>query len=83
MPTGKSKAPKLNDHDRLARYVERFFLAHKKTKWPTVRRIAKSFGWKHDRIRDAVDGDPDSRMFTSSYNMSPEPPFGKHFVETC
>jgi hypothetical protein len=36
MPRGK-----LSDSDRLAQYVERFFQGHKKTEWPTVRRIAR------------------------------------------
>lgn len=74
---------KMNDHDRLHHYVERFFAAHAQEEWPTVRHVARAFGWTHRQIEDAIDGDPDGRMFTSSYFVKPDPPFGEHFIETC
>lgn len=70
------------DHDRLFLYVECFFRRHEKTEWPTVRRAAKSLGWTHVRVQDAVEGDPDARLFTSSYNTAPPQPLGDHFVES-
>lgn len=72
---------KVTDHDRLFRYVERFFMAHARTEWPTVRRVTRSLGWSQARVQDAIDGDPDGRTSTSSYFCAPEQPFGEHFVE--
>jgi hypothetical protein len=68
------------DHEYVWRYVERFFAAHSRTEWPTVRRVARSLRWTQQRVSDAVDGDPDGRTFLSSYQG--EYPLGEHFVES-
>jgi hypothetical protein len=73
---------KCSDQDRLFRYVERFFERAKKTEWPTVRQIARAFGWTQQRVEDAVEGDPEGRTFMTSYFTRPEPPLGEHFVES-
>ncbi len=72
----------LNDHDRLFGYVERFFARTKHTEWPTVRQVARALGWRQRRVEEACDGDPDGRLFTSSYFAWSEPPLGEHFVES-
>jgi hypothetical protein len=72
----------MSDHDRVFRYVERFFARTGKTQWPTVRQITRAFGWSQARLQDAIDGDPQERLFTSSYFATPEPPLAEHFVES-
>ena len=67
-----------SDHDRLAEHVRHLFASE--GRWPTVRDVCRSFGWNHDRLGDAVEGDPDCRMMTTSFGGSYEP-FGSHFVE--
>lgn len=76
----KVKTHATNDHDRLAEYVEHFFARHEKTEWPTVRRAARSLGWTQTRTVEAVDGDPSTRLFTSSFFFD-EPSVGEHFIE--
>jgi hypothetical protein len=71
-----------NDHDRLHAYVERFFAKKKKTEWPTVKRAARSLGWTQERVEGAVEGDPKTRLFLTSYFTRPEPLLGEHFVES-
>lgn len=70
------------DHDRLARYAERFFQRHHKEKFPEVRQCARALGWTHQRVMDAVEGDPEDRMYTTSFYATEDPPIGDHFVET-
>jgi hypothetical protein len=72
----------IKDSERLFRYVEKFFAKHRKEKWPTVREVAHALGWKHDRIQMAIDDDWDGRLYTTSYYVEPEDPFGEHFVES-
>jgi len=69
------------DHDRLYRYAEAFFQRSDRTEFPTVRTAARSLRWTHARVIAAVEGDPDSRMFTSSYGLGSTPE-GDLFVET-
>ncbi len=71
----------MNDHDRLAKYVERVFAASKQTEWPTVRRAAHALGWTQDRVEAACDGDPRGLLYLSSYFTCPEQALGEHFVE--
>jgi hypothetical protein len=71
-----------NDHERLVSYVERFFARHKKETWPTVRQATHALGWTQTRLQDAVDGDPEGRLYTTSYFTVIEDPFGDHFVES-
>ncbi len=70
------------DHDRVFRYVESFFEKAKKTAWPTVRQVTRALHWSQARLQDAIDGDPQERLFTSSYFTLPEPPLAEHFVES-
>lgn len=55
------------DVERLCRYVERFFVRHERTTWPTVRQAAKALGWRQVRIEDAIVGDTTERMILTSY----------------
>jgi hypothetical protein len=70
------------DSERLFRYVERYFAKMEKTAFPTVRRVARSLGWSHERIQNAIDDDWDGRLFTTSFFTTWEQPFGEHFVES-
>lgn len=74
--------PVPNDHDRLFRYVEGFFARRERTAFPTIRQAAKSLGWTHERLEGAIEGDPEGRLFTSSYFAFSDPPFGEHFIES-
>lgn len=78
MPHARIKAP---DFGVLCCYVERYFARHGRTEWPTVRRAARALGWTQDRVVEAVEGDPESRMFLSAYNTAPPQTRGEHFVE--
>lgn len=64
-----TKRRKPNDHDRLFAYVEAVFKCSKNTEWPTVRQVARAFKWMHTEVENAVEGDPDCRMFLSGYNF--------------
>lgn len=69
------------DHYELARYAERFFRRHEKTAWPTVRQAARALRWSYERVRDAAEGDPESKLMLTAYNTQPEQPLAAHFVE--
>lgn len=77
-----SKSTHEHDHRRLFRYVEAFFARAERTEWPTVKQAARSLGWTQSRVEQAVEGDPDARLFLSSYFTRPEPTLGEHFVES-
>lgn len=82
-PTTTTSAPRKEyDHVRLFRYVERFFARAQQTEWPTVQHAARSLGWTQARVEQAIEGDPDQRLFLSSYFTRPEPKLGEHFVES-
>ena len=70
-----------HDHGRVFRYVERFFAKKLRTEWPTVRQVARAFRWTQQRVSDAVDGDPDQRVFLTSY-FTDDASLGDHFVES-
>lgn len=77
-----TRTPKPTDHDRLYTYVERHFLKSERAAWPTVRQAARGLGWTQARVVAAVEGDPDSRMFMTYYNVAYDVPDGDHFVES-
>lgn len=77
MPTD----PPNPDYFELAQYAERFFRRHDKTAWPTVRQAARALGWTYERVRDVVEGDPESKLMLTAYNTEPEQPLGANFVE--
>ncbi len=56
----------MKDSARLLAYVERFFARAKQTAFPTVRRAARSLGWTQRRVEEAIDGDPEGQLFTTS-----------------
>ncbi len=78
----RRKKPREYDHRRLFRYVEAFFARAERTEWPTVQQAARSLGWTQARVEQAIEGDPDARLFLSSYFTRPEPTLGEHFVES-
>lgn len=71
----------LSDHQKLARYAERFFARYASTRWPTVREVAKALHWPVRRVESAVEGDPNNRLALTYYNVSWDPPLGHKFVE--
>jgi hypothetical protein len=72
--------PDPSDPDRLFAVVQRYFERMGRTEFPTVRRVSRTLRWSYERILQAVRDDPD-RMFTTSYNVTPEPTAGEHYIE--
>ena len=68
-----------SDHDRLATYVAGFFARHQRTEWPTIKYAAKALRWTQRQVEEAIEGDPQQRMFTSSHFADDLPCM--HFVE--
>jgi hypothetical protein len=69
------------DHDRVYVYVENFFARHNQEQWPTVRQVARGLRWRQQRVQDAIDGDPDGRLYTTHWYTNCERD-GDHFVES-
>lgn len=58
------------DQDEVFVYVENFFARHKMEEWPTVRQVARGLRWRQQRVLDAVDGDPDGRLYLTYWYVS-------------
>jgi hypothetical protein len=76
------KRKKIADHARLRAYAERFFQRSGRTKFPTVRRAAKSLGWTQARVEKAAEGDPDGALMMTQFNTGKQEPLAERFVET-
>jgi hypothetical protein len=72
----------MHTHERIYKYVERKFQASGCTKFPTVRQVSRALGLKQSVVVEELEGDPEGRMFTTEWNVSPPDPIGDHFVET-
>lgn len=70
------------DQDRVFVYVENFFARHKGEEWPTVRQVARALRWKQQRVLDAVDGDPDGRLYTTYWYVDFKVRDGNRFIES-
>jgi len=73
---------RMADHERLHRCVERLFAKSEKTRFPTVREVARVLRWKQARVEATVEGDPDERLFLTSYFTVVPEPLAEHFVES-
>lgn len=62
----------MHDHERVWRYAEKYFQRHHKTKFPSVRRVAKSIGMKQGDVLEACYGDPDGALILTGYNYCDE-----------
>ena len=67
-------------HDRLLRYVRRYFARHRSEKFPTVREAARALRLPQAAIEELAGELP---LMLTLYNTVPEPPLGDHFVEIC
>jgi hypothetical protein len=77
-----ARARKPLDHEILRARVEASFQASGRTRFPTVATLARELHWRRSRIADAVEGDPDGQLYTTSFHTLVRPPYGEHFVET-
>ena len=65
--------------EKIEVYAERYFQRSGKTKFPTVREVARRFGMRQDAVSDACDGN-ENLMLTSFLTAVPTP-IGEHYVE--
>ena len=59
----------MNDADKLAGYVLRYWNRKRREQWPTVRQAARALGWRHEDVETAVGDYSPLCLMLTGYNV--------------